>query len=468
MTWLFCRKKTVVSALNSLYNPGPCRAHGMNRPERPLPDRTSSPRRQNLETLFEAIVGKAEDEIEQPTNTSALDGIRTQGGDRKPLPRPATLLSSKRTVEWAFPATTEGTDRKPANGPPPQTEARTESDFGSTPWAFPLGPNATIPNAITEDDIPIVGVDLDGASNSGWLRIFRTSPWPVIVLVAIMALVTVSAIGLRGGSSTKTEPPPVVTPAETQPQGYSAQAPVAPRAADQPLAPTSTALADASSSSATPAAIVAKATEAPAAVVPTPAPAKTPAERPPAAVPIQKAAATPEPTAAAVAPAPRATEPVPAPRNEPVRVIEAPAAPPPPPEARVETPPAATAPAAISSPRPAAPTVASEPVPELPKPAASRTMVPVVAARRLTGGMPEYLPALRQQRITGIVEVQMRIDINGRVVSAVAVSGPPPLRQAAEAAVLQWRYAPATRNGIPIETESRVSFSFDPNQSRRQ
>jgi protein TonB len=95
-------------------------------------------------------------------------------------------------------------------------------------------------------------------------------------------------------------------------------------------------------------------------------------------------------------------------------------------------------------------------------------MVPIVAARRLTGGMPEYSVALRQRRISGVVDVQIRIDISGRVVSAMAVSGPPPLRQAAEAAVLKWRYAPATRNGIPIESESKVSFSFDPSQSRRQ
>jgi protein TonB len=94
-------------------------------------------------------------------------------------------------------------------------------------------------------------------------------------------------------------------------------------------------------------------------------------------------------------------------------------------------------------------------------------MVPVVAARRLTGGMPEYSSALRQRRVGGIVEVLIRIDLNGRVVSAIAVSGPPPLREAAEAAVLKWRYAPGTRNGIPIETESKVRFSFDPSQSRR-
>ena len=82
--------------------------------------------------------------------------------------------------------------------------------------------------------------------------------------------------------------------------------------------------------------------------------------------------------------------------------------------------------------------------------------------------MPEYSATLRQQRVGGVVNVEIRIDINGRVVSAVAVSGPTPLRESAEAAVLKWRYAPATRNGIPMETESRVSFSFDPSQSRRQ
>ena len=93
--------------------------------------------------------------------------------------------------------------------------------------------------------------------------------------------------------------------------------------------------------------------------------------------------------------------------------------------------------------------------------------MPVLAARRLTGGLPEYSSALRQQKVGGIVEVLIRVDLNGRVVSAIAVSGPPPLRQIAEAAVLKWRYAPAMRNGIPTESENRVSFSFDPGQNRR-
>jgi protein TonB len=91
----------------------------------------------------------------------------------------------------------------------------------------------------------------------------------------------------------------------------------------------------------------------------------------------------------------------------------------------------------------------------------------IVAARRLTGGLPEYSAALRKQKVGGMVDVEVRIDVNGRVVSAVGVSGPSPLRQAAEVAVRKWQYAPATRNGTPIETQIKVSFSFDPSQSRR-
>jgi periplasmic protein TonB len=308
---------------------------------------------------------------------------------------------------------------------------------------------------------------IESRSTVSRLRFVRTSPWPVMVLVGVMALVTVSAIGLRSGSSSTTEPPAVVPPPATQPEGYAAQMPTAPLPSDQPLAPPSTAFGDAPWRPASPPANVPSAETAPVAVVPTLAPAKTPPPtltKPAAPVASAQKTATPEP--AAVSPTAGAEDPVAETGSEAVRVIEPPPTPPASTtEPRAETPAPAAAPPAVSSARPS---TASAPVPELPKPAASRTMVPIVVARRLTGGMPEYSPALRQRKVSGVVDVQMRIDINGRVVSAIAVSGPPPLRQAAEAAVLKWRYAPATRNGIPIETESKVSFSFDPSQSRRQ
>jgi protein TonB len=89
------------------------------------------------------------------------------------------------------------------------------------------------------------------------------------------------------------------------------------------------------------------------------------------------------------------------------------------------------------------------------------------APRLLSGGVPEYLNALRAARVGGTVQVRITIDATGRVAKAESVSGPRPLREAAEQAVRQWRYQPATRNGAPIDSETMVSFTFVPNRPSR-
>jgi periplasmic protein TonB len=313
-----------------------------------------------------------------------------------------------------------------------------------------------------DDEAPLLEEESPGASTVGRLRIVRTSPWPVMAIVGGMALVTVSAIGLRSGSSTplNATPPIVASPPATLPDSYAPQLPAAPLVADETQAQPSTALGESPWRPTGPTARGSIATAAapavPAPVTAPPAAARvTPMVSPPAAAPPE----SPPPTATA---SPDVEEPAVASRRDAVTVVESP---PSAPEPRPETPPAPASPAVSSAPAPGA--GVSTPLAEVPRPAASRTVIPVVAARRLTGGMPEYSSALRRQKVGGVVEVSIRIDLNGRVVSAIAASGPPPLRQIAEAAVLKWRYAPATRNGIPTESESKVSFSFDPSQNRR-
>jgi periplasmic protein TonB len=89
------------------------------------------------------------------------------------------------------------------------------------------------------------------------------------------------------------------------------------------------------------------------------------------------------------------------------------------------------------------------------------------APRRLSGGVPEYLNALRAARVGGTVQVRVTIDATGRVTKAESVSGPGPLREAAERAVRQWQYHPATLNGAPIDSEITLSFTFNPNKASR-
>jgi TonB family protein len=83
------------------------------------------------------------------------------------------------------------------------------------------------------------------------------------------------------------------------------------------------------------------------------------------------------------------------------------------------------------------------------------------APRLLKGGTPEYPSVLRANRISGVVEVRLTIDETGRVTQAAAVSGPAPLRGAAERAVRTWVYEPATVNGVRTSATTTVSFHFD-------
>jgi periplasmic protein TonB len=71
------------------------------------------------------------------------------------------------------------------------------------------------------------------------------------------------------------------------------------------------------------------------------------------------------------------------------------------------------------------------------------------------------------QRITGTVRVKFVIATDGSVHKAHAISGEgysddPSLMQAAEEAVLQWRYQPATLAGRAVETNASVDIAFTP------
>jgi TonB family protein len=82
------------------------------------------------------------------------------------------------------------------------------------------------------------------------------------------------------------------------------------------------------------------------------------------------------------------------------------------------------------------------------------------APRLLQGGTPDYPRVLRSRGIAGVVDVEVTIDETGRVTNATAVSGPGPLRELAARAVRNFRYAPATINGVQTSSTTTVSFHF--------
>ena len=73
---------------------------------------------------------------------------------------------------------------------------------------------------------------------------------------------------------------------------------------------------------------------------------------------------------------------------------------------------------------------------------------------------PSYPPAAAIYGLEGDVEVEIVVDEQGRVTLARALSGHSALRDAARKAVLAWRFAPATRDGVPVASTRRIPVQF--------
>jgi TonB family protein len=92
----------------------------------------------------------------------------------------------------------------------------------------------------------------------------------------------------------------------------------------------------------------------------------------------------------------------------------------------------------------------------------------IIPAKLIKKVEPVYPADAAAQHITGTVRVYYVIGGDGAVYNAHALSGEglsedPSLRKAAEDAVLQWRYQPATMDGKPIQTNAvTVDLTFSP------
>ena len=72
---------------------------------------------------------------------------------------------------------------------------------------------------------------------------------------------------------------------------------------------------------------------------------------------------------------------------------------------------------------------------------------------------PIYPESAERDRVEGVVKLHAIIDIGGNV-RVDQSAGPPPLVDAAAAAVQQWRYTPTTLGGQPIGAELSVTITF--------
>jgi TonB family protein len=73
-----------------------------------------------------------------------------------------------------------------------------------------------------------------------------------------------------------------------------------------------------------------------------------------------------------------------------------------------------------------------------------------------------YTRDAMQKRITGSVQLEIVIGVDGKVLDAVIQKSLlPSLDASALLAVRQWEFAPALRNGVPVEHKATVTVSFN-------
>ena len=102
-----------------------------------------------------------------------------------------------------------------------------------------------------------------------------------------------------------------------------------------------------------------------------------------------------------------------------------------------------------------------KPEPEKPKPKPpAKISSGALASNAIRKVEPKYPPAASRAKITGRVIVEVVIDEDGNVIEAKAKSGHILLRPAAEEAIKQWKYKPATASGEPVSVTGEVIVNF--------
>ena len=73
---------------------------------------------------------------------------------------------------------------------------------------------------------------------------------------------------------------------------------------------------------------------------------------------------------------------------------------------------------------------------------------------------PLYPEVARRMRATGVVEVEVVVDENGKVISARAISGPNVLRDVAVQAAYRAHFSPTKLSGQPVKITGRINYNF--------
>jgi periplasmic protein TonB len=114
---------------------------------------------------------------------------------------------------------------------------------------------------------------------------------------------------------------------------------------------------------------------------------------------------------------------------------------------------------------PVPPPPAPTPTPRIEPAPAGKTGPSKVSEGVLQGGAikkvrPAYPEIARKNRIGGLVQIQVLIAEDGRVMEAFIVDGHPLLRNAAIEAARQWIFEPTTLSKVPVKVQGVLTFNF--------
>jgi len=104
--------------------------------------------------------------------------------------------------------------------------------------------------------------------------------------------------------------------------------------------------------------------------------------------------------------------------------------------------------------------VANSDPPPAPRPLLKPVSGGVLNGKALSLPAPAYPELARRMRTGGLVEVEVVVDENGKVISARALSGPPSLRDVAVQAANRARFSPTKLSGQPMKITGRINYNF--------
>ena len=104
--------------------------------------------------------------------------------------------------------------------------------------------------------------------------------------------------------------------------------------------------------------------------------------------------------------------------------------------------------------------VATNDQPPAPRPLLKPISGGVLNGKAMSLPAPVYPEFARRARTGGLVEVEVVVDENGKVISAHALAGPPSLRDVAVQAALRARFSPTKLSGQPVKITGRINYNF--------